>query len=72
MFWLIFLVKNSNEVNLQRFISDNACKVHNLTFEKEKIIVLENQEWQVPNEYKNENEKVVPFMAGESLKFRVK
>ncbi|MBX0386880.1 dihydroorotase [Campylobacter coli] len=64
--------KNSNEVNLQKFISDNACKVHNLTFEKEKIIVLENQEWQVPNEYKNENEKVVPFMAGESLKFRVK
>ncbi|MEE6530771.1 dihydroorotase, partial [Campylobacter coli] len=40
--------KNSNEVNLQKFISDNACKVHNLTFEKEKIIVLENQEWQVP------------------------
>lgn len=72
MFWLIFLVKNSNEVNLQKFISDNACKVHNLTFEKEKIIVLENQEWQVPNEYKNENEKAVPFMAGESLKFRVK
>ncbi|ECQ6731893.1 dihydroorotase [Campylobacter coli] len=64
--------KNSNEANLQRFISDNACKVHNLTFEKEKIIVLENQEWQVPNEYKNESEKVVPFMAGESLKFRVK
>ena len=31
--------KNSNEVNLQKFISDNACKVHNLTFEKEKIIV---------------------------------
>lgn len=49
---------------MQKFISDNACKVHNLTFEKEKIIVLENQEWQVPNEYKNENEKVVPFMAG--------
>lgn len=64
--------KNSNESNLQKFICDNACKVHNLSFEKEKIITLEKQIWQVPNEYKNESEKVVPFMAGENLNFKVK
>lgn len=63
--------KNSNEANLQKFICDNACKVHNLKFEKEKIITLEKQIWQVPDVYENENEKVVPFMAGESLEFKV-
>ncbi len=64
--------KNSNEANLQKFICDNACKVHNLSFEKEKIITLEKEIWQVPDVYENENEKVVPFMAGENLNFKVK
>lgn len=63
--------KNSNEANLQKFICDNACKVHNLKFEKEKIITLKKQIWQVPDVYESENEKVVPFMAGESLEFKV-
>ncbi|WP_279176838.1 dihydroorotase, partial [Campylobacter insulaenigrae] len=52
--------KNSNEANLQKFISDNACKIHNLKFEKDKIITLEKQEWQVPQKYGD----IVPFMAG--------
>lgn len=64
--------KNSNEANLQKFICDNACKVHNLKFEKEKIITLKKQIWQVPDVYESENEKVVPFMAGENLNFKVK
>ncbi|AJC87056.1 dihydroorotase [Campylobacter insulaenigrae] len=59
--------KNSNEANLQKFISDNACKIHNLKFEKDKIITLEKQEWQVPQKYGD----IVPFMAGKTLKFKV-
>ncbi|EAK0436316.1 dihydroorotase [Campylobacter lari] len=59
--------KHSNETNLQKFISDNACKIHNLKFEKDKIITLEKQEWQVPQKY----DDVVPFMAGKTLNFKV-
>ncbi|WP_139453158.1 dihydroorotase [Campylobacter armoricus] len=59
--------KHSNEVNLQKFISDNACKIYNLKFENDKIITLEKQEWQVPQKYGD----VVPFMAGKTLNFKV-
>ncbi|MCR6586230.1 dihydroorotase [Campylobacter insulaenigrae] len=59
--------KNSNEANLQKFISDNACKIYNLKFEKDKIITLEKQEWQVPQKYGD----IVPFMAGKTLNFKV-
>ncbi|AJC91623.1 dihydroorotase, homodimeric type [Campylobacter subantarcticus LMG 24377] len=59
--------KHSNEVNLQKFISDNACKIHNLEFKKDKIIALEKQEWQVAQKYGD----VVPFMAGKTLNFKV-
>ncbi|MCV3461211.1 dihydroorotase [Campylobacter lari] len=59
--------KHSNEANLQKFISENACKIHNLRFEKDKIITLEKQEWQVPQKYGD----VVPFMAGKTLNFKV-
>lgn len=57
--------KHSNETNLQKFISDNACKIHNLKFEKDKIITLEKQEWQVAQKYGD----VVPFMAGKNIGF---
>ncbi|MCV3400139.1 dihydroorotase [Campylobacter lari] len=59
--------KHSNEDNLQKFISENACKIHNLRFEKDKIITLEKQEWQVAQKYGD----VVPFMAGKTLNFKV-
>ncbi|EAK9944891.1 dihydroorotase [Campylobacter lari] len=57
--------KHSNEANLQKFISDNACKIHNLNFEKDKIITLKKQEWQVAQKYGD----VVPFMAGKNIGF---
>ncbi|MFG5093493.1 dihydroorotase [Campylobacter lari] len=59
--------RHSNEANLQKFISENACKIHNLKFEKDKIIALEKQEWQVAQKYGD----VVPFMAGKTLNFKV-
>lgn len=60
--------KNSNLENLQNFVSDNARKIHNLSFERDKIIHLDKEEWQVPSCYG----EVVPFMAGEILKFKVR
>lgn len=64
--------KHSNETKLQKFISDNACKIHNLKFKNDKIITLEKQEWQVPNVYEDKYNQVVPYMAGEILKFQLK
>lgn len=58
--------KHSNEANLQKFLSDNACKIHNLSFKKDKIIKLERNKWQVPSKYGD----VVPFMADEFLEFK--
>lgn len=60
--------KNSSNENLQKFISGNACKIHNLKFEKEKIITLEKNTWQVPQKYSD----VVPFMADKFLEFKTK
>ncbi|MCH5336560.1 MAG: dihydroorotase [Campylobacter sp.] len=60
--------KNSNLENLQKFISNNACVIHNFSFKEDKIVSLEKKEWQVPSHYG----EVVPFMAGEFLKFKVK
>lgn len=62
--------KNSNEENLQKFLSDNACKIHNLNFEKNKIISLEKKSWQVAKNYGDEDVQIVPFMAGEWLEFK--
>lgn len=59
--------KNSNLENLQKFVSSNACEIYGFHFEKDKIIRLEKEEWQVPNAYG----EVVPFMAGEILNFKV-
>lgn len=53
---------------MQKFISDNACALYDFKFEKEKIIVLEKKEWQVPQNYG----EVVPFMAGNTLEYSVK
>ena len=62
-----FFLVEQDETNLQKFISDNACKIHNLKFEKDKIVILEKQEWQVAQKYGD----VVPFMAGKTLNFKV-
>lgn len=60
--------KNSNEENLQKFISDNASKIYDLKFKEDKILSLEKKEWQIPEKYGD----VVPFMAGKTLNFKVK
>ncbi|MBM0636428.1 dihydroorotase [Campylobacter sp. VicNov18] len=64
--------KNSSQENLQKFLSANACKIHNLKIEKDKILVLEKKEWQVPYLYEDAYNQVVPYMAGKTLKFQVR
>ena len=59
--------KHSNEANLQKFISDNAVNLHKLKFKSDKIITLAQKEWRVPQSYC----EVVPFMAGQMLKWQV-
>lgn len=61
--------KNSNAGALQKFISDNACQIHNLSFENEKTIRLEKRQWQVPQDYGDERTRIVPFRAGEGVEF---
>lgn len=58
---------HSNETNLQKFVSDNAANLHKFKFNKDKIITLKQKEWCVPQNYG----EVVPFMAGEKLKWQV-
>ena len=59
--------RHSNEMNLQKFISDNAVKIHKFNFTQDKIIQLEKKEWRVPQNYG----ELVPFMAGEMLQWQV-
>lgn len=59
--------KHSNEANLQKFISDNAICLHKLKFNDDKIIILRQKEWRVPQIYGD----VVPFMAGQTLQWQV-
>lgn len=63
--------KNSSEENLQKFLSDNACKIYDFKFQKDKTFILKKQGWQIPNEYKYENERLVPYMAGQNLSFKI-
>lgn len=57
---------------MQKFLSDNACKIYDLKFKEDKILTLEEKEWQVPNVYEDKYNQVVPYMTGEILKFQLK
>lgn len=56
--------------NLQKFISDNACRIYEME-PMAKEITLEKKEFTVPSIYKNETEEVVPMYAGETLKWSI-
>lgn len=57
---------------MQKFLSYNACKIYDLKFKEDKILTLEEKEWQVPNVYEDKYNQVVPYMIGEILKFQLK
>lgn len=58
--------KHNKLENLQAFISDNAQKIYNITPHK-KVVTLEKRCFEVPQSYSG----VVPFLAGETLEWRV-
>ncbi len=57
---------------MQKFLSYNACKIYDLKFKEDKILTLEEKEWQAPNVYEDKYNQVVPYMTGEILKFQLK
>jgi len=62
--------KNNALDKLQRFISDNACKIYNINPFK-KSITLEKKDFIIPNSYDTQNETVVPMFAGQTLSWSV-
>ena len=63
--------KNGKLNNLQKFISDNACKIYNMK-PLSKTITLEKKEFQVPSFYEKGDEKVVPMYADETIQWSIK
>ncbi|MEA2050664.1 MAG: dihydroorotase [Campylobacterota bacterium] len=57
--------------NLQKFISDNACKIYNMKPLNQKI-TLEKSDFLVPEIYDNGTQKVVPMYAGETISWSIK
>jgi dihydroorotase len=54
--------------NLQKFISDNACKIYNLS-PLQKEITLKKYDFKVPAYYKHNDQKVVPMYAGQTIQW---
>ena len=69
---LVELFEKHNKLeNLQKFISDNACKIYNMK-PTNKNIILEKKDFVVPEIYQKNNEQVVPMYAGEILAWSIK
>jgi len=66
-----FFEKHGKLELLQSFVSDNACKIYNLTPSNKKII-LEKKDFKVPESYENDFHKVIPIYAGETIKWSIK
>lgn len=54
--------------NLQKFLSDNACKIYNMK-PSSKQITLEKKDFTIPASYDGFGETVVPMYAGETLRW---
>jgi len=52
--------------NLQKFVSDNACKIYNMNPCSKKVTLVK-RDFMVPEYYERLNEKVVPMYFGEKL-----
>ena len=62
--------KNNKLDNLQKFLSDNACKIYNMK-PSTKTITLVKENFEVPPFYEFKREKVVPMYAQEILPWKV-
>ena len=63
--------KNNCLDNLQKFLSNNACKIYNMQ-PSSKNITLEKKDFIVPSSYDTHEETVVPMYAGETLAWSIK
>lgn len=69
---LVELFEKHNKLdNLQSFISDNACKIYNITPPKKRIELIKNS-YVVPQCYELADEIVIPMYAGEDIGWRIK
>ena len=62
--------KNNKLDNLQKFLSDNACKIYDMK-PSNKTVTLVKEDFEVPAYYEFKNEKVVPMYAKELLPWKV-
>ncbi|PIF04530.1 MAG: dihydroorotase [Arcobacter sp.] len=68
---LVDLFEQHNKLdNLQKFLSDNACKIYNMQ-PSTKSITLVKEDFQVPSFYEFKKEQVVPMYANEVLPWKV-
>lgn len=66
-----FFEKHGKLDLMQAFVSDNACRIYNLT-PSSKTVTLVKEDCKVPEAYQNDSQSVVPMCAGETLKWRIK
>ena len=62
--------KHNKLDNLQKFVSDNACKIYGIEPLK-KSIILGKQDFKVPSIYKYDSEQVVPMYANEIISWTI-
>jgi len=62
--------KNGKLDNLQKFLSDNACKIYNME-PSSKTVTLVKENFEVPAFYEFKNEQVVPMYAKEILPWKL-
>jgi len=68
---LVDLFEQNNKIdNLQKFLSDNACKIYDMK-PSSKTITLVKENFEVPPFYEFKREKVVPMYAQEILPWKV-
>ena len=65
----LFETNNSLD-NLQKFVSDNACKIYNMK-PKDKSVTLVKKDFVVPEYYEGYGEKVVPMYFGETISWSI-
>jgi len=65
----LFETHNSLD-NLQKFVSDNACKIYNMK-SKEKSVTLVKKDFSIPEYYEGHGEKVVPMYFGQTISWSI-
>ncbi|PAF45286.1 dihydroorotase [Helicobacter sp. 11S02629-2] len=64
--------KHNKLENLQSFISDNAVRIYNLSFAKDKFVTLEKKDYQVPDFITSSLGDIKVLFGGDTLEYRIK